>query len=163
MIMIRLGFQEHTVDMDGQLFDQGMRQIGHGVQVRVVRCVVVSAGLELDFHFKVTSIKSMKVSVARIKNSIGLIPVVTGRSCVNRTPNMDVSVLRTWNTCNSGLMTRADKVWACIVQRRFKRLARRGRRILLYGLMPRDIHKICLLYTSPSPRDLSTSRMPSSA
>ena len=24
-------------------------------------------------------------------------------------------------------------------------------------------HKICLLYTSPSPRDLSTSRMPSSA
>ena len=24
-------------------------------------------------------------------------------------------------------------------------------------------HEICLLYTSPSPRDLSTSRMPSSA
>ena len=27
----------------------------------------------------------------------------------------------------------------------------------------RDVNKICLLYTSPSPRDLSTSRMPSSA
>ena len=26
-----------------------------------------------------------------------------------------------------------------------------------------DRYKICLLYTSPSPRDLSTSRMPSSA
>ena len=26
-----------------------------------------------------------------------------------------------------------------------------------------DQNKICLLYTSPSPRDLSTSRMPSSA
>ena len=26
-----------------------------------------------------------------------------------------------------------------------------------------DIEEICLLYTSPSPRDLSTSRMPSSA
>ena len=26
-----------------------------------------------------------------------------------------------------------------------------------------DLYKICLLYTSPSPRDLSTSRMPSSA
>ena len=26
-----------------------------------------------------------------------------------------------------------------------------------------DIKKTCLLYTSPSPRDLSTSRMPSSA
>ena len=25
------------------------------------------------------------------------------------------------------------------------------------------LHKTCLLYTSPSPRDLSTSRMPSSA
>ena len=27
----------------------------------------------------------------------------------------------------------------------------------------KQISKICLLYTSPSPRDLSTSRMPSSA
>ena len=26
-----------------------------------------------------------------------------------------------------------------------------------------DVHNACLLYTSPSPRDLSTSRMPSSA
>ena len=26
-----------------------------------------------------------------------------------------------------------------------------------------DMHNLCLLYTSPSPRDLSTSRMPSSA
>ena len=26
-----------------------------------------------------------------------------------------------------------------------------------------EIHNYCLLYTSPSPRDLSTSRMPSSA
>jgi len=30
-------------------------------------------------------------------------------------------------------------------------------------LMPSDIVGTCLLYTSPSPRDLSTSRMPSSA
>ena len=27
----------------------------------------------------------------------------------------------------------------------------------------RRVHRVCLLYTSPSPRDLSTSRMPSSA
>ena len=39
-------------------------------------------------------------------------------------------------------MTRADKLWACIVQLRFKRLARRGRRSLLHGLTPRDIHRI---------------------
>ena len=38
-------------------------------------------------------------------------------------------------------MTRADKLWACIVQRRFKRLARRGCRSLLYGPTPRDIHR----------------------
>ena len=36
--------------------------------------------------------------------------------------------------------------------RQFTRLARRGKYVM-----------ICLLYTSPSPRDLSTSRMPSSA
>ena len=35
-----------------------------------------------------------------------------------------------------------------------------------YEVCPRtrtDYEKLCLLYTSPSPRDLSTSRMPSSA
>ena len=34
-----------------------------------------------------------------------------------------------------------------------------------YPLFPYEIDKVipCLLYTSPSPRDLSTSRMPSSA
>ena len=31
------------------------------------------------------------------------------------------------------------------------------------GKTTRDIPSYCLLYTSPSPRDLSTSRMPSSA
>jgi len=34
--------------------------------------------------------------------------------------------------------------------------------IVQKGLRP-DLVLICLLYTSPSPRDLSTSRMPSSA
>ena len=31
------------------------------------------------------------------------------------------------------------------------------------GWLTRAYYSICLLYTSPSPRDLSTSRMPSSA
>ena len=30
-------------------------------------------------------------------------------------------------------------------------------------IVPLDLNEDCLLYTSPSPRDLSTSRMPSSA
>ena len=34
---------------------------------------------------------------------------------------------------------------------------------VLVSLNFEAMHKICLLYTSPSPRDLSTSRMPSSA
>ena len=55
IIMIRLGFQEHTIDVDGQLFDHGMRQIGHRIQDRVVSRVGVPAGLDLDFHFKITS------------------------------------------------------------------------------------------------------------
>ena len=63
VIMIHLGFQEDTIDMDGELFDHGVRQIGHVVQVRVVRQVGVCAGLELDFHFKKTSV--------RIKERIG--------------------------------------------------------------------------------------------
>ena len=55
MIMIRLGFQQYTIDVDGQLFDHGMSQIGHGIQDRVVGRVGVPTGLDLDFHFKITS------------------------------------------------------------------------------------------------------------
>ena len=36
-------------------------------------------------------------------------------------------------------------------------------KLTLFGLWDREWEKTCLLYTSPSPRDLSTSRMPSSA
>ena len=57
MIMIRLGFQEHTIDVDGQLFDHGMSHIGHGIHDRGVPRVGVPAGLELNFHFKITSIQ----------------------------------------------------------------------------------------------------------
>ena len=41
------------------------------------------------------------------------------------------------------------------------RRSRKGRVEL--NIKPPPYKKICLLYTSPSPRDLSTSRMPSSA
>ena len=48
-------------------------------------------------------------------------------------------------------------------------LKKNGKKIALIGAGPasltvaRDLLPLCLLYTSPSPRDLSTSRMPSSA
>ena len=38
----------------------------------------------------------------------------------------------------------------------------RGKKIV-FCLPGRGVSYVCLLYTSPSPRDLSTSRMPSSA
>ena len=38
-----------------------------------------------------------------------------------------------------------------------------GDRIEIRGFGSFSLHYRCLLYTSPSPRDLSTSRMPSSA
>ena len=46
-----------------------------------------------------------------------------------------------------------------------KRIAKSYVNDLFYGLNPKNKPKAstCLLYTSPSPRDLSTSRMPSSA
>ena len=36
-------------------------------------------------------------------------------------------------------------------------------RLMFSDIIEFELHKGCLLYTSPSPRDLSTSRMPSSA
>ena len=40
---------------------------------------------------------------------------------------------------------------------------RTGNKSIGYSTLILDVLKACLLYTSPSPRDLSTSRMPSSA
>ena len=57
MIMIRLGFQEHTIDVDGQLFDHAVSHIGDGIHDCIVRSVCVPTGLELNFHFKITSIQ----------------------------------------------------------------------------------------------------------
>ena len=39
----------------------------------------------------------------------------------------------------------------------------RKMRLVADQVRGKDVNKACLLYTSPSPRDLSTSRMPSSA
>ena len=50
------------------------------------------------------------------------------------------------------------KVFVCL-----STLDRRNRLITLTTSLKSPLSKCCLLYTSPSPRDLSTSRMPSSA
>ena len=57
MVMICLGFQEDTIDVDRQLFDHGVRQIGDGVQDRTVRQIAAIALLESDCHFKITSVQ----------------------------------------------------------------------------------------------------------
>ena len=55
MVMIRLRFQQHTIDVHRQLFDQGVSQVGDGVQHCVVHQVGRRACLELDFHFKISA------------------------------------------------------------------------------------------------------------
>ena len=44
-----------------------------------------------------------------------------------------------------------------------KRFLEEGANTILVGRSKEKLDDFCLLYTSPSPRDLSTSRMPSSA
>ena len=68
-----------------------------------------------------------------------------------------------------------DMVGGSYIQRNLKALADDGRLVQIAFLegpkvelnmvqmMTRRLTLTCLLYTSPSPRDLSTSRMPSSA
>ena len=59
-------------------------------------------------------------------------------------------------------------IWLILTRLQASSLPERVKRLLTYGLLGlvvvTAIYVIhCLLYTSPSPRDLSTSRMPSSA
>ena len=60
----------------------------------------------------------------------------------------------------SALYHLAKKGWSDVVLVERKELTS-GSTWHAAGLLP--LFNICLLYTSPSPRDLSTSRMPSSA
>ena len=61
--------------------------------------------------------------------------------------------------------------WMCMVQAHVSHVERFDLEVLLgvrldmgrASLLAHLDDEICLLYTSPSPRDLSTSRMPSSA
>ena len=52
-----------------------------------------------------------------------------------------------------------DHLQVTVVSSAFAGLSRIRQHQMVYGALQQD----CLLYTSPSPRDLSTSRMPSSA
>ena len=57
---------------------------------------------------------------------------------------------------NNELMRKIEGISQKMLTQTLKELVRNG-------LVLRADHQTCLLYTSPSPRDLSTSRMPSSA
>ena len=109
--MVSKRFQEHTVDVYGQLFDHGMRQIGHGVQVLGVRQIGGRAGLELDFHFKITSIQIDEGFGGRDQKFHRIDP--RGHGSQLREPDLQHGRVRLGNTCNSGLMTRDDKLCAC--------------------------------------------------
>ena len=64
------------------------------------------------------------------------------------------------------LMDKPDRDWKTAAFSQFHRrpkVSADGQRYMGYSINTKTHHYICLLYTSPSPRDLSTSRMPSSA
>ena len=63
-----------------------------------------------------------------------------------------------------------EKAWAAMSKSerkktddKKKRESRKGKQFVENTERAKKARKACLLYTSPSPRDLSTSRMPSSA
>ncbi len=61
-----------------------------------------------------------------------------------------------------------EKIACCVALLIFRsRFGQQVRAVMsnraMAGAVGIDTEKVCLLYTSPSPRDLSTSRMPSSA
>ena len=58
---------------------------------------------------------------------------------------------------------RMGKIFGAIAGSPYERLLKQVDKLVEASVNDRMLAKNCLLYTSPSPRDLSTSRMPSSA
>ena len=81
-------------------------------------------------------------------NSLGVAPkAAAARVADVVTREWGTDLIKSWNTAS----------WFDLPQRLGNQLAP------LIGAGPDEVVCTCLLYTSPSPRDLSTSRMPSSA
>ena len=96
---------------------------------------------------------------------------VVGRAMVARQPQMlqmsaveagQMSALATedMSAVETGPMSAAETGQMSAVETRQMSAAETGQ---MSAVETRQMYNICLLYTSPSPRDLSTSRMPSSA
>ena len=75
----------------------------------------------------------------------------------NLVPNNDPTLM----FANSG-MVQFKNVFTGLEKRDYQR-ATTSQKCVRAGGKHNDLENVCLLYTSPSPRDLSTSRMPSSA
>ena len=76
--------------------------------------------------------------------------ITTGRVAENRRARHEYEIE---DTIETGLILRGSEV----------KSLRTGRASIAESYAGEDNGRLCLLYTSPSPRDLSTSRMPSSA
>eukprot|EP00831_Metopus_contortus_P071146 TRINITY_DN65039_c0_g1_i1.p3 TRINITY_DN65039_c0_g1~~TRINITY_DN65039_c0_g1_i1.p3 ORF type:complete len:113 (+),score=21.59 TRINITY_DN65039_c0_g1_i1:164-502(+) len=79
--------------------------------------------------------------------------------------NQDVEALESYRTCQWLLQQQKAifKRAPYSLVERFVELSSREEEVTINLLQMQEKNKNCLLYTSPSPRDLSTSRMPSSA
>ena len=64
-------------------------------------------------------------------------------------------------TLPAGFMENAETLQEGAIRETFEETGSKAKIKMAYSMF--SLPHICLLYTSPSPRDLSTSRMPSSA
>ena len=71
-----------------------------------------------------------------------------------------------WTSCCKGPILKKDleeNLWVCSSCGKHHRINCRQRFDIIFGKNAYEILDTCLLYTSPSPRDRTRSRMPSSA
>ena len=85
--------------------------------------------------------------------------------CVRACP-LDVLEMVPWDGCKAGQIASSPRTEDCVGCKRCETACPTdflSIRVYLGDETSRSMGLSCLLYTSPSPRDLSTSRMPSSA
>ena len=104
-------------------------------------------------------------------NNVTLIGRLTKDVELKRTPS-DIATAQFTIACNRNFKNAKGEYDAdfvnCVMWRdqaeRFANWTKKGNLVAIVGrIQTRNYEGTCLLYTSPSPRDLSTSRMPSSA
>ena len=126
----------------------GANRLGSNSLIDLVvfgRAAAIRAGQVVDRAAQIPSLNAAEIDKAfdrfdGLRYANGAVPTAELRLEMQKTMQSDAAVFRASDTLAAGLSKMAE-----------------------IAAKMDDIKVICLLYTSPSPRDLSTSRMPSSA